>query len=231
MKKILLLIPILLAAVLISGCLNVAMHTKVDKSGNISNLKMEINTTSYVYNLMAQNIQSEGYSSMKEYILSNYTKSLDGSTAGNTVDYSEEWTDDRVKMIIHIKGSIAPPADSGIKISRDGDLLIYEMSMSDDDDSSGQMPSSSEFANMSDAMLSAITFDYYLEMPGKIVDSNANEIKGNKAEWHFNGKTMAGMDRLYAKSEVPKAPGFGAIVALLAVLCGYGLVAAGREKE
>ncbi|CAJ36672.1 hypothetical protein [Methanocella arvoryzae] len=230
MKKLLLLIPVLLAVVLISGCLNVAMYTKVDKSGNISNLKMEINTTSYVYNLMAQNIQSEGYSSMKEYILSNYTKSLDGSTAGNTVDYSEEWSGDHVKMIIDLKGSIVPSADSGIKISRDGDFLLYEMSMGDDD-SSGQMPSSSEFANMSDAMLSAITFDYYLEMPGKIVDSNANEIKGNKAEWHFNGKTMASMDRLYAKSEVPKAPGFGAIVALLAVLCGYGLMAAGRKRD
>ena len=229
MKKLLLLIPIVLAVILISGCLNVAMYTKVDKSGNISSLKVEINTTSHIYGLMTENIQKEGYSGMKEYILSNYSKSLGGSKSGNIVDYREEWAGDRVKMIIDLKGSIAPPADSGIKIARDGDYLLYELSM-DADDSSGQMPSSSEYANLSDAVLSAITFDYYLEMPGKIVDSNANVVKDNKAEWHFNGKTMANADRLYAKSEVPKAPGFEAIVALLAVLCGYGLVAARRKK-
>jgi hypothetical protein len=38
-------------------------------------------------------------------------------------------------------------------------------------------------------------------MPGKIVDSKANQVNGNKAEWHLTGKTMSGM-KMYARSEV-----------------------------
>lgn len=49
--------------------------------------------------------------------------------------------------------------------------------------------------------------DYYLEMPGKIVESNADIINGKKAEWHLTegGSTQ----NIYAKSEIPTIPGFG----------------------
>jgi hypothetical protein len=67
-------------------------------------------------------------------------------------------------------------------------------------------------------------------MPGKIVDSNANVYKDNKAEWHLTGKTMSCM-RMYAKSEVPaSAPGFEGILAVAGVLAGCCIFAM-RKKE
>lgn len=60
---------------------------------------------------------------------------------------------------------------------------------------------------------------YYLEMPGEIVESNADVVNGNKAEWHmYEGSTRD----IYAKSEIPVIPGLGffstTIVLLIALL-------------
>ena len=59
----------------------------------------------------------------------------------------------------------------------------------------------------------------YLEMPGTIVDANANVVEGHRAEWHLSGSDMGGTE-LYAKSEVP-APslsGFGLLVCVTGLL-------------
>lgn len=45
---------------------------------------------------------------------------------------------------------------------------------------------------------------YSLEMPGKIIESNANIVKGNKAI------------TIYAVSEIPTIPGFDILSALIA---------------
>lgn len=59
---------------------------------------------------------------------------------------------------------------------------------------------------------------YYLEMPGKIIESNADVVNGNKAEWHIlDGSTR----NVYAKSEIPTIPELGffgtTIILLIAV--------------
>ena len=78
-------------------------------------------------------------------------------------------------------------------------------------------------------MLSSITLDYYLTMPGKIVDSNANVVNGNKAEWHLSGKDLSNM-KIYAKSEVPATPGFGAILAIAGIMTGFYMMARKGEE-
>ncbi len=60
---------------------------------------------------------------------------------------------------------------------------------------------------------SMIKVNYYLEMPGKIVDSNADKVKGNKAEWHFSTRKTP----IYAKCEILKSPGFEVFGAILAI--------------
>ncbi len=62
--------------------------------------------------------------------------------------------------------------------------------------------------------------DYYLEMPGKIIESNADVVNGKKAEWHM---TEGSTRNIYAKSEIPTVPGFGffsTIIMLLIVVFG-----------
>jgi len=75
-------------------------------------------------------------------------------------------------------------------------------------------------------MISALPVHYYLEMPGKIVESNANTITDNKAEWHLSGLD-AFSTKIYARSEVPllpSIPGFAGTSAILGVLAVAAIV-------
>lgn len=237
MKKFVLIITIISLIALVGGCLSISMYTKVNKDGNISDMKIEINTTSTVYGLLQTSAQQQGYSTVKEYMLSNVSKEY-GASSGNTFDYNEEWSGENVKMTLTAKGSLDLGADSPLKIHREGNYMIFEY-VATPSPTPAPMPTVSPYgsffnessmSNLTDTMLNGITFNFYLEMPGKIVDSNANVYKDNKAEWHLTGKTMSGM-RMYAKSEVPaSAPGFEGILAVAGVLAGCCIFAM-RKKE
>jgi hypothetical protein len=203
-----------------------AMYTTVDKNGNINHNRMEIEVSQYVYDFLAMSAQGQGYSNMHDYVVSNLSKEYGEKDV--TVTYSEVKTDDKVKMIIDVKGNIKQDEDSGMKVVRDGDFMVYEY-LSSGSTSNGYSQYT-DTSTMSDAMLNGIKLDYYLEMPGKIVDSNADVVKGNKAEWHLVGKNISRMDRLYARSDIAKSPGFESIAALLAIAgCVYLLAL--RKKD
>lgn len=223
------ILVVVFAALLVSGCFGVSMYTTVENNGNISNMKLEINTTSYVYGLIAGNVQSQGYANMRDYFIRNVSKSY--ANTGNTVDYNEEWSGSNVKMTIDVRGSFKPNADSGISITKDGDYLRYEYTSTNQALSNSNTANSSFDNNMTQAMLGGVTFDYYVTMPGKIVDSNANVVNGNKAEWHFNGNTAGSYKTIYAKSQVAKTPGFEAVVALMALASGGYMFTLRRGKQ
>lgn len=229
------LIAILSLMILTCGCLSVSMYTTVDKNGNISDMKMEINTTSSVYGLLQTSAQQQGYSTVKEYMLSNVSKEY-GAASGNTFEYNEVWSGENVKMTLTAKGSFKEDAGGPMKIHREGSFMIFEYmavpspTPTPTKSAYNSYYNDTDLSGLSDTMLNGITFNYYLEMPGKIVDSNANQVNGNKAEWHLTGKTMTGMN-LYAKSEVPVAvPGFEALLAVAGIFAGYCIVAM-RKKE
>ena len=99
-----------------------------------------------------------------------------------------------------------------VKIIKNGNYLIYyDYTFTNNKSKSG---------NLSNEMLaSMIKVNYYLEMPGKIVDSNADKVKGNRVEWHFSSRKTP----IYAKCELPKSPGFGSVETLLAILAVTGI--------
>jgi hypothetical protein len=243
MKKFVVIFAILSLIALTCGCLSISMYTKVNKEGNISDMKIEINTTSSVYGMIQTSAQQQGYSTVKEYMLSNVSKEY-GASSGNTYDYNEEWSGENVKMTLTAKGSFAQEADSPINIHKDGNYMIFEyVATASPTPTPTSTPTASPYGslfnessmnNLTDTMLNGITFNFYLEMPGKIVDSNANVVKDNKAEWHLTGKTMSGMT-MYAKSEVPAgaagAPGFEGILAVAGVLAGCCIVAMRRKEK
>ncbi|MDI6898116.1 hypothetical protein [Methanocella conradii] len=238
MKKIIVLIAILSIIAFVCGCLSISMYTKVNREGNISDLKIEINTTSTVYGLMQSSVQQQGYSTVKEYMLSNVSKEY-GTSSGNTFDYNEEWSGENVKMTLTAKGSFKPDTDSSIKIYKDGSFMIFEYVATASPTPTptptaspyGSYFNDSSLSGLSDTMLNSITFNFYLEMPGKIVDSNANVVKDNKAEWHLTGKTMSGM-KMYAKSEIPTSvPGFEGILAIASIFAGYCIIASIKKEN
>jgi hypothetical protein len=79
-------------------------------------------------------------------------------------------------------------------------------------------------------MLSGISMDYYLEMPGKIVDGNADTIKDNKAEWHLVGADIS-KTKIYAKSDIPILPFLSGSEMTLAFLGIMGALFIVRKRE
>ena len=73
----------------------------------------------------------------------------------------------------------------------------------------------------SESMYDSIGYHYYLEMPGAIVESNADYVDGNKAEWHLSGVDAFTIP-ISAKSEVPAlpipTPGFSGILAMVSII-------------
>jgi len=68
---------------------------------------------------------------------------------------------------------------------------------------------------------SSIKIHYYLEMPNKIIDSNADFVDENKAEWHMVNENS--IKDVYAKCEVPSLPGISFFSSLCMLLI-IGLV-------
>ncbi|AIG98497.1 MULTISPECIES: PGF-CTERM sorting domain-containing protein [Archaeoglobus] len=208
MRRLMILFLLVGLAVVLSGCATLSVHSKVNKDGSVESYKLVINTSSFVYGLLAEGAKKEGYESLRESFLSEIPEEM-----RDKVSYDEVWSGDQVSIIIEARDYV-PADDDKVKIRKENGFLIYEdLSFA----SENNQTSSNELGN---ALLSSFSLHYYLEMPGKIVESNANVVKDNKAEWHLTGAS-AFNTRIYAKSEVPGIPGFEAALAIV------GLLAAG----
>lgn len=146
---------------------------------------------------------------------------LDGfdESRAESVEYDESFDGDRVTMTITLTG-YDPGEDTDISINESDGTLVYEDRSFVNE--SAQLSMEGQ-GNVTSAVTAGLSVDYYLTMPGEIVDSNADEVDGNRAEWHETGADAFVDNRIYAESEtptVPGQPGFGvgaAIAALLAV--------------
>lgn len=187
---------LIFAVVGASGCLAIEEHVKVSGDGSIEEFRISMNMSKELYLLLLENTTSN---------------SLCGDIEKNADEQVELTCDEKINgnqaIIVITAKDIKPEnksgsADSddsildGIRVYKEGDYLVYEDYTWLDEEESKESEDWGEFASL-------ITLDYYLEMPGKIVDSNANIVNGNKAEWHMNGNQM-GKVKIYAKSEVPK---------------------------
>jgi hypothetical protein len=105
--------------------------------------------------------------------------------------YKEEWDKDEVTITV----TDIIPDDEKLSTEISDDYIVYRDSRFDDLEGG------------------VITIHYYLEMPSDIVDSNADSVNGNKAEWHIVNSNS--MREIYAQSEVPVIPG----LSVFSVLC------------
>lgn len=196
LKNSLLIIGVLALFILFAGCATLSLDVKVNSDATIGRYVGTIETTSMVYNFIGGQLKS-GFDS-------------------ELFDYNEEWTGDKVTITVKAKKPLTSTDLDQLRIERLDDKIIYEDSRMIESDTS-----SDEY---SDAMLSSLVFNYYLEMPGDIISSNADKVNGNKAEWHLSGSEVFNT-KIYAESEVPmfSLPGFGGILAIVGLLTGIAL--------
>ncbi|MCS3923915.1 hypothetical protein [Methanosalsum natronophilum] len=85
----------------------------------------------------------------------------------------------------------------------------------------GYMVYENRLANDISQTAPGFTVTYYLEMPGTIIETNADLVSENNAQWNIAGPRQ--LDTIYAKSEIPTMPMPGASVLML-IIGIFGLV-------
>ena len=203
------------------------MSTTVNGNGKITDVSTELNLSQTNYDLYASLIQmSSPGMDLKTYFVQNYSKSYGGP--GTVVDYSERKSNGYVHITLDARGSDVQPLEgSNVSVTKDRQSLGVQVPH---DRGCELLSVPMDTSSYPDTMANMVTMDFYLTMPGKIVDSNAHKVNGNKAEWHYNMTTMNNAGTLYAKSDVAKSPGFESVASLLALVgCVYLLAL--RKKE
>lgn len=211
------------------------VDNKINKDANVVHQKMSISTDSAGYGLLKSSAKEQGYSTIKESMAVNLAKSVDQKN----VIYSESWDKERTKftMTFERNDPFSPAVDSKLKIQKIDNAIVYQdetffnpsETKSTSTRESNQFFTKEQSDNMAKMMLSGITLDYYVEMPGKILESNADIITDNKAEWHVTGGDITNT-KIYAKSEIPLLSGFTSIIAIIAISCVIGIFRINKKK-
>ncbi|HDR74237.1 MAG TPA: hypothetical protein ENN85_10090 [Methanoculleus sp.] len=214
---IIVLLGLCAVAVCLAGCLTADVHTSVDADGTISHYRLEVTTSQDTYVLLEESAHQEGYATVRAMIEGRGL--LPGADAA-PVDYDEHWKSGEVVMTFSARGDLSADQLAGVQVTREGEHLVYRHVIGDGRSGAkigGEDPYASGTAT-------AFVVHYYLEMPGAIVDSNADAVEGATAEWHLSGADMLGTE-LVATSEAParSVPGFScwiAVAALCVLWCG-----------
>lgn len=221
-KNVLLSLSVVLL-LLLAGCAQVSVNSTVTADQMIEEYRMDVETSRTVYEFLKNSAEEEGYDSIGDSLLSD----IDRSRVGE-VTYDEEFDDDSVTMTITMK-DFSPSASGNISVTEEDGLIVYEDLTFVEEDTQSDM----EYNITSD-----LAVDYTLTMPGKIVESNADSVDGNTAEWHATGSDAFSDTRIYAKSEISSGL-FGDLVGLVlgvglfgaVVVGGYATYRSGRLKQ
>jgi hypothetical protein len=198
--KIAILAIVLVMALMVSGCLTTTVESKVNKDGSIERYVLQFEMSGDMYEMM----NGYGDQTIKEAV------EEEGAT------YNEEWKEGNVTIFMTFDNP--DPESINVTSEVQGDYIIYR----DVSTSNGMLDLAGD-ETMDDFITEAwgienpVEQHYYLEMPGNIVESNADIIDGNKAEWHM---VEIGDSRpVYAKSEIPSfMPGFSSLMTIFALL-------------
>lgn len=202
----------------LGGCLNMTIEVDVNADGTIDEMDVTMEMDEMVYNALEEEAAEEGYADVESYLTDD---ELDSDEDGwGAVSYNEQHEDDEV--IISMTAEDGDPDElDDIDISVDDDEITFLdrdgfEEMDDGDD---------EF----DDFMGQITFEYIVNMPGEVTDTNGELGDDNTTvRWtmtqHENEEQFEATSQ---RDDDDGLPGFGfvaALIALLASLSGYQLV-------
>lgn len=188
MRKLLIGIAIL-AIMFVSGCLTETTDVKIDGNGEVEQYNVKLETNSDVYGMINSLLEENG-TSLQEVMESQ------GCT------YKEVWDKGNVTII-----TSGLPKENNVTVTKTDEYIIYEEDIAGDEedmavDEEEMAVDEEEMAGDEEEMAGDgfLVKHYYLEMPTDIIESNADVVNGNKAEWHMKENKIR---NIYAKSKVP----------------------------
>lgn len=241
------------AIVLASGCLTVAVDSQVNNDGTIDTYEIRMELPSMVYQQMQSQAQ-ENDTTLSESIKQGYNEENYGSISVET-----EQDQENNQGIITITLENFDPADiegsdfSGGNSGGQGqgpnpeqqasgpqiDVTVEEERITYVDDSFNTPENGSSDEDDGGQFGGQFTLEYTLTMPGPIIESetNADEIDGRTAKWNETGADVLSNTEIRAASERGSGggglglPGFGAGLAVVAMLVAAGAMAAVRKRR
>lgn len=203
-----LLLSILALAFLMVGCFQVEITTTINKDGSAVR-KMDI-----AFPVAMKEMLAIGEKSPK----------IDMEDKGWTV---EEKTDEDKYHIIGTK-KFAKPEDitddeSTVTLEQKGSKSIYHETFKGKEAATKSPEEEEEGEEMGDemvkSMMGGLQYTFILVMPGKILDSNADKVEGNKATWVFDVDKIFDQEVLDMHAEAAIGPvGFLPSWAILVII-------------
>jgi len=163
-----------------SGCVTISMsvESKVNKDGFLEYYKVVMNMSEYDYKELQKWVAEKGYPSLKEYLLSLMPVPAEYR---DHIEYIETRQGEYITITMIAKN--VPPDGKKIIIEKKGRELIYKDTIFTDKDL---------------LEIAEKPIRYYLEMPGRIIDSNSYMVDENKAKWSINEPSQ-----VYARCKLP----------------------------
>ena len=190
----------------LAGCADMTVTTTVDSDGEIEQFQMEVEMDQQAYALALEEAEQQGHDSVSEAMAAGFEAETDGAVSdAETNEYRDGGT--YVAEVAYNEVNMAESGSVDTTIT-DDDTLIY----------------TEEFPDSADDELD---ITYRVEMPGEIVETNADEVDegNNVAIWEIHDTDV---ETAYVESErgqlslwtVAAAVGVGAVV-LIGGLLAY----------
>lgn len=239
------------AIVVASGCLTVTVDSTVNNDGTISEYQLTMEMPDQLFTQMQSSAEQEG-TTLEEQLKSNYSQSSYGSVS---VSVDEQPDQDTASITITLEdfdpndfegtdfsggsGEQTPApgesssSDPQINVTVEEDRIVYV-------DDSFNAPESDDGGDGGGDFGASFALEYSVTMPGQIVEdeTNADEIDGKTATWSRNGSDVFSNTEIRAVSERSSGgggglglPGFGAGLAVVALLVAAGAMAAIRKRD
>jgi hypothetical protein len=181
---------LLVSLIVLSGCVTVSVNSEVGSDATIESYEIEMTMSQRAYNYLEQSASSEGYSSVKEYMLAESFGNVKNNS--ESMEYSESSEGANKTITVRFDG-YTPSSRSPITVRK-----LNETTM---------LYTDRTFISASEQSSSgSIPVHYTLTMPGEITNSTADSVEGDTATWDLSGAESA-RTVIYAESKI--SSGFG----------------------
>ncbi|MFC6613694.1 hypothetical protein ACFQAS_01755 [Halopenitus salinus] len=193
----------------LSGCATISVTAEVGDANTIERYDLNITTSTTVYGWLNEAAKEEGYESLRDQMTD------DVDVESDRIEYSEEIDGDEATINIQLSEIPSSEMDAITLEEDDGELTYTDTAFVN------ESAQSEETSELGGEAMSGLVLDYTLHMPGNIVESNADEVDGNTANWTRTGGEAYTNTHIEARSEMPSAlpvTGFGIVAAGLGIL-------------
>lgn len=177
---------VFIVMLLIAGCVDVTVTATVDAEAEIEQLQLEMEMDEQTYQLLLEEAQNEGYNEVAEWIAADIEQNM-GEGAVESIEYEDRELDGQWNVWVALNQLDKDELENVTVEETENETIRYiDTGIAD---------------SAADADINEMT--YRVEMPGEIIDTNADQVnqETNTAIWIISEPATA-PNEAYVESEV-----------------------------